>query len=907
MAVSMIGPKFYAWDKNGKPLAFGQLFTYQARTNNPKDTYKTEDQITANTNPVILNGEGYADVYLSGSYKMVLKDDKNNEIWTSDPVSSAEPSEWVLCLTANYISSTSFKVNGNFTTQYEEGRRVRIDNNAAEYSYATIKSTSFAANETTIEVDAAIVTTGIVESCISIIGPNSVSAVALQVGAPIKASSIEDLLSKPSVDDGSQASVSGFFSGSLLGGGIFVYDNSMPGTNHNGGTIISKSAVYPANWTNPAAVEPWFDGSLIVGTGCWVRQDAAILNYSMFGAVLDGINAAAEICVIETHKVANATIASVCQVGGVCLLSGAKPIEVSTSTSYEGGFKFLLSVDPTGDIFKVVPEYSSTTLSQSDISIGEFVKNASVIQSLSNYDNSFVVIKSDDTDLIRKGGAIQKKANVSLIGNFGELVYPLTTTFSSISEITISPANVPHITIENFTLEVNGTVDKAYPVRITRNCVSFKSPRYIDSGATAQIPVQQLFNLVGCYDVRFDQPIFDSASKGRVDFNYVITGAYYAKLVVDGLTSFDGWAQLDGNYTRDVTVTNSVVDRVGGHFCCYDYEFNNLTLNRGDAISIAGGGLLVVSNLTITPLDTYATSVVLAAVLIRADYGSEWDGSIHVHDILIDAKDLKNATDITVYGINAYLDSTYTGHDFGRDLQFPVNITTENITLHTPTSATGKTHLQTVRSGSGVAAVGGRVSKYPRNISITNSVVVQNGTVYNQNCPLYLIGQFATAETGTSDIYINNCQNSDPRDFGIDTFDGGQLSNVVLDGISGLKTEVVTIDCRWERIFSGAGNTVKKVRGSVAAISGTGIINAYDCDFSASAFSGTWKGAMFGGVIKKYVGIDTTDKQTGFPNYVEDNIIFAKNVFSEIDAGIRTLTQSVATLETGFRDAAYYQ
>ena len=52
MAVSMIGPKFYAWDKNGKPLAFGQLFTYQARTNNPKDTYKTEDQITANTNPI---------------------------------------------------------------------------------------------------------------------------------------------------------------------------------------------------------------------------------------------------------------------------------------------------------------------------------------------------------------------------------------------------------------------------------------------------------------------------------------------------------------------------------------------------------------------------------------------------------------------------------------------------------------------------------------------------------------------------------------------------------------------------------------------------------------------------------------------------------------------------------------
>lgn len=173
MAVAMIGPKFYAWDRNGKPLAFGKLFTYQARTNNPKDTYQSEDQIVPNTNPVILNGEGYANVYLSGSYKMVLKDDKDNEIWSSDPVSSAEPSEWVICLTATYVNPTTIKVNGNFAEQYSPGRRVRIDNNAAEYSYSTVKSSSFAANETTIELIDAVITTGVQEICASIIGPNS--------------------------------------------------------------------------------------------------------------------------------------------------------------------------------------------------------------------------------------------------------------------------------------------------------------------------------------------------------------------------------------------------------------------------------------------------------------------------------------------------------------------------------------------------------------------------------------------------------------------------------------------------------------------------------------------------------------------------------------------------------------
>jgi hypothetical protein len=173
MAVAMIGPKFTAWDKNGNPLAFGRLYTYQARTNIPKPTYQSEDQVVENTNPVILNGEGYANIYLSGSYKMVLKDSDENEIWTSDPVSASQPEEWVNCLTATYLSPNSFKVGGNFTTQYEVGRRVRINNSTSEYAYSTIIDSVYAGGETTITIQSPVITTGIVESCISIVGQES--------------------------------------------------------------------------------------------------------------------------------------------------------------------------------------------------------------------------------------------------------------------------------------------------------------------------------------------------------------------------------------------------------------------------------------------------------------------------------------------------------------------------------------------------------------------------------------------------------------------------------------------------------------------------------------------------------------------------------------------------------------
>ncbi len=173
MAVAMIGPKFYAWDRNGKPLAFGKLYTYQARTNTPKPTYQSEDQVVENANPVILNGEGYANVYLDGSYKMVLKDKDDNEIWSSDPVTSAQPEEWVNCFSASYVDTKTVKISGNQTDEYREGRKVRVDNNLPEYSFSEVVSASYAAGETSVELLDSVVTTGIVGICTSIISPDS--------------------------------------------------------------------------------------------------------------------------------------------------------------------------------------------------------------------------------------------------------------------------------------------------------------------------------------------------------------------------------------------------------------------------------------------------------------------------------------------------------------------------------------------------------------------------------------------------------------------------------------------------------------------------------------------------------------------------------------------------------------
>lgn len=79
--------KYYAQDSNGAPLAGGKLYTYDAGTSTPKTTYTDKYATSANTNPVVLDANGYADVWLdTGGYKFVLKDSLDNTIWTQDNI-----------------------------------------------------------------------------------------------------------------------------------------------------------------------------------------------------------------------------------------------------------------------------------------------------------------------------------------------------------------------------------------------------------------------------------------------------------------------------------------------------------------------------------------------------------------------------------------------------------------------------------------------------------------------------------------------------------------------------------------------------------------------------------------------------------------------------------------------------
>lgn len=83
--------KFF--DNSGSPLSGGKLFTYAAGTLTKQASYTDSTGNTANTNPIILNSRGEANVWLDPSltYKQILApstdtDPPTNAIWTVDNI-----------------------------------------------------------------------------------------------------------------------------------------------------------------------------------------------------------------------------------------------------------------------------------------------------------------------------------------------------------------------------------------------------------------------------------------------------------------------------------------------------------------------------------------------------------------------------------------------------------------------------------------------------------------------------------------------------------------------------------------------------------------------------------------------------------------------------------------------------
>jgi hypothetical protein len=136
MSVSVAPPvRFKAfYPGTGNPLSGGQLWTLEPGTSGfgyPKASYTDSSGNTVNTNPVILDLNGEADVWLSGYYKLVLQDSQGNQVWSRDNVSSAPAGgtgagQWVnQTLLFTYVNARQFSIPNDETPLFQVGIRLQ--------------------------------------------------------------------------------------------------------------------------------------------------------------------------------------------------------------------------------------------------------------------------------------------------------------------------------------------------------------------------------------------------------------------------------------------------------------------------------------------------------------------------------------------------------------------------------------------------------------------------------------------------------------------------------------------------------------------------------------------------------------------------------------------------------------
>lgn len=79
-------PRFQGRDQTGQPCAFGKLYTYKNETTTPKATYQDYLGVQPNTNPVILDGKGEANIYWATDelYTVKLFTSDDQEVYTQD-------------------------------------------------------------------------------------------------------------------------------------------------------------------------------------------------------------------------------------------------------------------------------------------------------------------------------------------------------------------------------------------------------------------------------------------------------------------------------------------------------------------------------------------------------------------------------------------------------------------------------------------------------------------------------------------------------------------------------------------------------------------------------------------------------------------------------------------------------
>lgn len=233
------------FDRCGKPLAGGKVYTYEANTTTPKVTYKDPYGLTPNTNPIILDAAGEADIYLDGTYRIRITD--RNDVLIND-----------VAKIGSWFSDNLQDSLDNVSSAMEESLKPTLQN-----LNDTVDAAQVEINRRMFLLDGAIATAAAAgagaNGWIDTLIATSENVNQRQVNDGLE--SIAAMLAIKNSRNGQRVYVKSYHAGLNKGGGTFVYDSTKASVN-DGGNVING----------------------------WVRQvSPSYLNVMNFGAKGDGL------------------------------------------------------------------------------------------------------------------------------------------------------------------------------------------------------------------------------------------------------------------------------------------------------------------------------------------------------------------------------------------------------------------------------------------------------------------------------------------------------------------------------------------------------------------------------------------------------------------------------------------
>ena len=190
-----VGQQFFT--NQGVILSGGLIYTYQAGTTTPQNTYTDSTATVANANPIVLDSAGRltSNVWLATGVptKFVLATSAGTTegvaqdyvTGVNDPLAGGASSEWASYAVApTYVNTTSFSLVGDQTSLFTVGRRVKarctsglVYGTVTASVYTSLTTITLALDSTLLDSGLSAVSYGLL-SDLSTPTPGSISALA---------------------------------------------------------------------------------------------------------------------------------------------------------------------------------------------------------------------------------------------------------------------------------------------------------------------------------------------------------------------------------------------------------------------------------------------------------------------------------------------------------------------------------------------------------------------------------------------------------------------------------------------------------------------------------------------------------------------------------------------------------